>query len=119
MTAETLAARVGYKSASGIINLENRATGRGGYKIDSIAKELDVDEKWLLNGPDTDDMSKVPPYKDAPTHHVSEAYDSDIFVRGLCNSIIAELPSDSLSKALDYLRMLRKVSKTDEPSSPH
>lgn len=54
MSAEMLAARVGYKTQSGIANLENRATGTGGTKLPAIAKELNVDVEWLLSGPDSD-----------------------------------------------------------------
>ena len=111
MTADRLAALVGYKSASGIINLENRATGHGGYKIDLIAKELDVDENWLRNGPDVDDMSQAPPYKDRPNHIASDVSAHPLFVRGMCNDLIARLPDESLGKALDYLQMLLHASR--------
>lgn len=117
MTAERLALLVGYKSASAILNLEARNSGRGGYKTHLLAKELDVDENWLLNGPDTDDMSSVPPYKNAQTHHVAESVDENIYLRGLCNDIIASLNKESLDKALDYLRMLRKL-QTCEAQRP-
>ena len=40
--------------------LENRATGRGGYKLSQIAQALDVSVQWLLGGPDTVDMAHVP-----------------------------------------------------------
>lgn len=52
-----LANRVGYKTQSGISNLEQRATGSGGNKIGQIAQVLNVPLDWLINGPDSD---KVP-----------------------------------------------------------
>lgn len=47
---------VGYKTQSGISNLENRATGTGGNKIVAIAACLRVPVEWLLNGPDSTDV---------------------------------------------------------------
>lgn len=62
LTAEELASMVGYATQSGIANLENRATGRGGYRLPRIAQALDVSLDWLLGGPDTIDISDVPGY---------------------------------------------------------
>lgn len=56
-SAHVLALKVGYKTQSGISNLENRPTGSGGNKIGEIAKSLGVPLDWLINGPDSD---KVP-----------------------------------------------------------
>lgn len=61
--AEELAQRVGYATQSGITNLENRATGRGGYKLTKIAQSLDVSVQWLLGGPDSLDMRHVPRFE--------------------------------------------------------
>lgn len=63
LTAEELASKVGYQTQSGISNLENRHTGRGGFMLPKIAKELDFDVAWFLQGPDTDDMSTVAPFE--------------------------------------------------------
>lgn len=52
-----LAVRCGYKTQSGISNLENRVGGSGGNKIHVIAEALNVPIKWLMSGPDSD---KVP-----------------------------------------------------------
>jgi len=56
-----LARKVGYKTQSGIGNLENKATGSGGNKIGEIAKALDVSVDWLLNGPDFENVPFLPP----------------------------------------------------------
>jgi transcriptional regulator with XRE-family HTH domain len=55
-SAQVLATKVGYKTQSGISNLENRATGTGGNKIGAIAAMLNVPTDWLINGPDSDDV---------------------------------------------------------------
>lgn len=60
LSADELAQRVGYATQSGITNLENRATGRGGYRLTQIAQALDVSVQWLLGGPDLRDMAHVP-----------------------------------------------------------
>ena len=59
-SAQDLALRVGYKTQSGISNLENRASGSGGNKIGQIAKELGVPLDWLINGPDAEQIPFVP-----------------------------------------------------------
>ena len=49
-----LANKVGYKTQSGISNLEQRATGSGGNRIHKIAQALNVPLEWVMNGPDSD-----------------------------------------------------------------
>jgi transcriptional regulator with XRE-family HTH domain len=68
MSGEELAQKVGYKHQSGISNLENRATGRGGFNIQKIAEALDVSIEWLINGPDTIDAGTVKPFRDGHQH---------------------------------------------------
>ena len=60
-SAYELAKKSGYKTQSGIGNLENKATGSGGNKIGEIAKALSVSVDWLLNGPDSDNVPFLPP----------------------------------------------------------
>ncbi len=52
MSQGDLALRVGFAHQSAIGNLESRATGRGGFRLSDIARELSVTVEWLLNGPD-------------------------------------------------------------------
>lgn len=59
-SADELAKKVGYKTQSGISNLENKATGSGGNKISDIARVLSVSVDWLMNGPDTDNVPFLP-----------------------------------------------------------
>jgi len=59
LSGEELALRVGYKTQSGISNLENRATGRGGFMLPKIAEALDISVEWFIQGPDTDDLSTI------------------------------------------------------------
>lgn len=60
-SALTLAKKVGYKTQSGIANLENRVGGSGGNKIAAIAKALGVPLEWLMNGPDSDTVPFITP----------------------------------------------------------
>ncbi len=52
MSQGDLALRVGFAHQSAIGNLEARATGRGGFRLSEISRELSVTVEWLLNGPD-------------------------------------------------------------------
>jgi transcriptional regulator with XRE-family HTH domain len=61
-SGEVLAKRVGYKTQSGISNLESRATGTGGNKIGKIAQELGVPLDWLMYSPDSEKV----PFQDQP-----------------------------------------------------
>lgn len=59
MSGEALALKVGYKTQSGISNLEARSNGSGGHKVGAIAQALNVPLDWLLNGPDSDTIPSV------------------------------------------------------------
>jgi transcriptional regulator with XRE-family HTH domain len=72
LSAEGLAQRVGYATQSAITNLENRGTGRGGYKLSQIAQALDVSVQWLLTGPDLLDMAHVPGFDQTVPVHIHE-----------------------------------------------
>jgi transcriptional regulator with XRE-family HTH domain len=67
LSAEALAHKVGYATQSGIANLENRSTGRGGYKLTQIAQVLDVSLDWLLNDHDRTEVAQVPPFTIHPS----------------------------------------------------
>jgi len=60
-SAYELAKKAGYKTQSGIGNLENKATGSGGNKISEIARALSVSVDWLMNGPDSENVPFLPP----------------------------------------------------------
>lgn len=60
-SGEDLSKKVGYKTQSGISNLEGRVTGSGGNKIGAIADALNVSLDWLVNGPDADNVPFLPP----------------------------------------------------------
>ena len=68
LSAEELAHKSGYKTQSGISNLENKATGSGGNKIAKIASVINVSVDWLLNGPDGD---TVPFLVQPPQHPIT------------------------------------------------
>ena len=62
-----LAEKVGYKTQSGISNLENRISGSGGHKLRDIANTLGVSVEWLLNGPDGPTVPFITAIADAAT----------------------------------------------------
>lgn len=64
-SAEYLAKHTGYKTQSGISNLENKATGSGGNKIKDIARVLRVSVDWLMNGPDSPNVPFLEPISSA------------------------------------------------------
>lgn len=112
LSAEQLAKEVGYKTQSGISNLENRSTGKGGYMLEKIARRLDFSLEWFLCGPDTDDMSTVPPFKaredvQRTTNTAREPRASYSSARIKCHQIIDELPEAGVEKALDMLALVR------------
>lgn len=59
-SAERLALEVGYKTQSGIANIENRANSSGGHRLKDIARVLGVSVDWLLGGPDCDTVHFLP-----------------------------------------------------------
>lgn len=66
-SAALLAEKVGYKTQSGISNLENRISGSGGHKLRDIANTLGVSVEWLLNGPDGPTVPFITAIADAAT----------------------------------------------------
>lgn len=58
-SAAELAKRAGYKTQSGISNLENRSTGTGGNKVAHIAKVLGVSIEWIMNDGDPEKIAWV------------------------------------------------------------
>lgn len=67
ITAHKLALAVGYKTQSGISNIENRSVTTGGRKIAAIAHELRLPLEWVMNGPDGPTIPWLePPSKPAP-----------------------------------------------------
>lgn len=117
-----LATKVGYKTQSGIANLENRSITAGGHKLPAIAKALDVSLGWLLNGPDVDDVGIVPKFdetsgiKMAPVTASIAKYEkqestaitaSDNSKDNLyrAQKLLSELSSEGLEKAIEFLEM--------------
>lgn len=117
LSAETLASRVGYKTQSGISNLENRATGRGGFALPRIAEELNFALDWFLQGPDTEDMRTVPTFRPpvwtselvqatpASTSLVRESTE-DYSPRAKAHRLIDQLSEKGLSHAVELLEGL-------------
>jgi len=113
LSAEELARRVGYKTQSGISNLENRATGRGGYALPKIAQELNISLEWFLQGPDSHDISHVPTYRehletDLSTPVVTTAQDhgGHTSTRQRCHHLVDLLSEKGITHALEMLEAM-------------
>lgn len=115
MSGEELAQKVGYKTQSGISNLENRATGHGGNKIALIAQALNVSVHWLLSGPDTDDMRTVAPFQApaasvTPTGTYPSAQDAQqsqyATVRMQAHALIDSTSDKGLLSVMEVLEMI-------------
>lgn len=141
LSGEELAVKVGYKTQSGIANLENRAGSSGGHKLPKIAEELNFSVGWFLSGPDVSDMSQVPPFDAssgvrhaftsynpapvsyaptvaAPVRQTAEMVDRtpayDLQTRAI--TLIKQLDDDGLVKAIDYLEMLAVKHSNNAPN---
>jgi len=132
MSGEELAAKVGYKTQSGIANLENRVGSSGGHKLTKIAEALNFSVGWFLSGPDVSDMSQVPAFdatggvkcqpiqsyvikdtaKVISTAQLIEPF--DLQTRAI--SAIKKLNEDGLIKAIDYLEMLAEKHANNNPN---
>ena len=73
-SADELSKKVGYKTQSGISNLENKATGTGGNKIGEIARVLSVSVDWLMNGPDCENVPFLSQSIDLPAIKQAESW---------------------------------------------
>lgn len=109
MSGEDLAHKVGYKTQSGISNLENRNGGMGGAKVFRIAQVLDVSLHWLLNGPDTADMQNVPPFTEyQPTdrqNEIREPTRTYLTDTQIAHSLLDSMSNDGVKAILEILRM--------------
>lgn len=116
LSGEELAIKAGYKTQSGISNLENRATGRGGFGLTKIAEALNFSVQWFLQGPDTDDMSTVPPFSrqmqtwpapvDAPTPVALTEVKKYDGPRDLAHRLVDTISSKGLMHAIELLEGL-------------
>ncbi len=109
LSGEELALQVGYKTQSGISNLENRNGGMGGAKVVLIAQALNVSLHWLLNGPDTNDMKAVAPFSTAaiePEIHEARSPAPDYAVdRQIAHRLIDDMSAEGVQTVLEILRM--------------
>lgn len=117
LSGEGLAEKVGYKTQSGIGNLENRATGRGGFRLPKIAEVLDVPVDWLLNGPDVEDLRTVV----EAAHQAQESRRAYVITpRQRAAAIIERLNDTGVQKAVEYLELLEtKFSRSSSNGADH
>lgn len=120
LSGEELAKDAGYKTQSGIGNLENRATGRGGFRLNKIAEVLDFPVEWFLNGPDLDDLSAIDPRtQQQPRTLAANPY--AITPHQRATALLERLNDAGLLKAIEYLELLEtKYSRnsTDGAGDP-
>lgn len=133
MSGEELAEKVGYKTQSGIANLENRVGSSGGHKLPKIAEALNFSVGWFLSGPDVADMSQVPAFDATggvkkplhiytPTDTVTaiEAATDDrsatYTLQTRAYAAIKRLNEEGLIKAIDYLEMLADKHAHNNPN---
>jgi len=119
LSGEELAIKVGYKTQSGISNLENRWTGKGGYKLPAIAKALNFSVQWFLDGPDTEDMATVPPFDVGMTYVSMRAAITQPMAsqpeplyptnRQMAHQLLDQLSEAGVLKAIDHLSMLQQL----------
>lgn len=119
MSQEELANKVGYKRQSAIGNLENRATGSGGDKIEKIASVLRVPLQWLMAGPDTGEVPYVESQyqggasvriashvQDAPATATQDASLEEAM------QLFRRLNTSQRVKAIDYMQSLAQEGAT-------
>ena len=107
LSGETLANEVGYKTQSGISNLENRSVGRGGFNLPKIAKALNFSIDWFLNGPDVDDMSRVPPFGSTSMSLVVEEPQGQYLTsRQHAHHLLDQLSDLGVDKAITMLEVI-------------
>lgn len=107
LSGETLANEVGYKTQSGISNLENRSVGRGGFNLPKIAKALNFSIDWFLDGPDVEDMSLVPPFGASTMgQRVEEPLGKYATSRQHAHHLLDQLSDLGVEKAITMLEMI-------------
>lgn len=117
MSGEELALKVGYKTQSGISNLENRATGRGGFMLPKIAQVLDFSLNWFLEGPDYEDVKLVPPFASTSGHKASEPVSSYHTARDKAHRLIEMTSESGLVSALELLTLIQAAHPRENYSA--
>lgn len=110
LTQDQLAQRVGYHNQSAIGNLENRATGRGGFKLPRIAQELGFPLEWFHDGPDYDNLADLERELRAagrpvgvPTEHRQEHM----------AALLDQLNEEGAERAVEYVELLQYKYRRD------
>ena len=131
MSQGDLAVRVGFAHQSAIGNLESRATGRGGFRLSEIARELSVTVDWLLNGPD----GQVPWVRSddlllrGPTRVQAESPRPLALLPDLerATALLQGLPREGVKEAISHLEFLthkhrrpaEQAVRTAQDTKPH
>jgi transcriptional regulator with XRE-family HTH domain len=125
LSGQELADRVGYKTQSGIGNLEGRLSGgRGGGRLPAIARELNFPLQWFLEGPDVDDLRTIDPLLIAPSPPGNVHQTSDNHARygpitpsplQTALGLLERLTPEGVLKAIEHLEyLITKHSRNQE-----
>lgn len=127
LSGEELAIKVGYKTQSGISNLENRATGRGGFALPKIAEVTNFSVEWFLQGPDTEDMTTVEPFArtrqtwpaapQTPTPGIAETQKTFDTPRDLAHRLVDSISDKGLMHAIELLEGLARRHPLEQKHS--
>lgn len=115
MSQAELARLAGFKTQSGIGNIESRKDGRGGFSLGKIAAALNVPVEWLLDGPDGESVPMLNASGQAPL--LSQRAESSVQAFTEVDRAIAairRLPPKGVKEALQYLEFLD--AKFNSPS---
>jgi len=111
MSQASLAALAGFAQQSAIGNLENRATGRGGFNLPKIASALGVPLEWLMNGPDGETVPFLVAGEAPPTVSTTTLPLTDL---DRAIAALRRLPPKAVKEAAQYIDFL--ATKHDAPS---
>lgn len=127
LSGEELAIKVGYKTQSGISNLENRSTGRGGFALPKIAEVTNFSVEWFLQGPDTEDMNTVEPFTRTRQKWPDATANSELKVsdrakkfdtpRDLAHRLVDSISDKGLMHAIELLEGLASRHPLDQKHS--
>lgn len=114
LTGEQLAVRAGYKNQSAIGNLENRSTGRGGFRLPKIAQVLGFPLEWFLNGPDYDDLAVL---EERLRHQPQQQGYAPQERTEHLTALLGQLNAEGVDRAVEYVELLQYKYRRDDAAA--